>query len=229
MNNDKKKLVTLKDYIDSGVIEKMTNGFFLYDTDLKNYEGEPLDLTSSFDKLHDCEVISIIIGPDSAGFVGLIMSISTINFRTTNNLNEDDFRNMIIHDSDYYTKIMNNSISLTFNENETVGGIINYLVNSGVNSATIKLILSVDKPIPHNANLYSYLFNNLNCSNSKIYSDEVLIVETTKTIDVLGVDKVYKTPENYYFICVDLAKNKDAFNKALLYLSAYVNKTYKTK
>ena len=41
--NNKKKLVTLQDYIDSGVIEKMIIGFSLYDADLKNYEGESLE------------------------------------------------------------------------------------------------------------------------------------------------------------------------------------------
>lgn len=229
MNNDKKKLVTLKDYIDSGVIEKMTNGFFLYDTDLKNYEGKPLDLTSNFDKFHDCEVMSIIVSPNPIGFAELTINISTTNFRVTNNLNEDDFRNMIVSNDDYYTKIMDNSISLSFNNNETVRGIIDYLLGSGVKSETIKLILFVDNPIPHYVNLYTYLFNSLHCTVSKIYSDEVLIVETTKLVNILGVDKLYRTPENDYLICVDLNKNKDAFNKALLYLSAYVNKTYKTK
>lgn len=228
MNNNK-KMVTLKDYIDSGVIEKMTNGFSLYDADLKNYEGEQLDLTSSFDKLHDCEIMSIIIGPNPIGFMELIVNISTTNFRTMNNLDKDDFRNMMICNGDCYTKIMSNSISLSFNDNMTVGGIINYLVNDGVNSATIKLILSIDKPVPHYANLYSYLFNSLHCSNSKIYCDEVLIKETARNFDVLVVDKVYRTPENHYLICLDLNKNKDVFNKTLLYLSEYVNKTYKTK
>lgn len=119
MNNDKKKLVTLKDYIDSGVIEKMTNGFSLYDTELKNYEGESLDLTSNFDKFHDCEVISIIVSPNPIGFAELIINISTVNFRVTNNLNEDDFRNMVVSNGDYYTRTMDNSISLSFNNNET--------------------------------------------------------------------------------------------------------------
>lgn len=229
MNNDKKKLVTLKDYIDSGVIEKMTNGFFLYDADLKNYEGEPLDLTSNFDKFHDCEVMSIIVSPNPIGFAELIINISTVNFRVTNNLNEDDFRNMVVSNGDYYTKTMDNSISLSFNNNETARGMIKCLLDGGVKSKNINLILFVDNPIPHYVNLYSYLFNSLHCTDIKIYSDEVVFDETTELVKILEVDKVYRTPEDYYFICVDLNKNKDAFNKALLYLSAYVNKTYKTK
>ena len=232
MNNNKKKLVTLKDYIDSGVIEKMTIGFSLYDADLKNYEGESLDLTSNFDKFHDCEVISIIVSPNPIGFAELIINISTVNFRVTNNLNEDDFRNMIISNGDYYTKKMNNSISLSFNNNKIVGEIMNYLFDGGAKFETIKLILFVDNPLPHYVNLYAYLFNNLhslNCTDTKVYSDKVVIGETVKLFKILGADKVYRTPEDYYLICVDLNKNKDAFNKALLYLSAYVNKTYKTK
>lgn len=229
MNNDKKKLVTLQDYIDSGVIEKMTNGFFLYDADLKNYEGESLDLTSNFDKFHDCEVMSIIVSPNPIGFAELIINISTVNFRVTNNLNEDDFRNMVVSNGDYYTKTMDNSISLSFNNNETVRGMIKYLLDGGVKSKNINLILFVDNPIPHYVNLYSYLFNSLHCTDIKIYSDEVVIDEINELVKILEVDKVYRTPEDYYLICVDLAKNKDAFNKALLYLSAYVNKTYKTK
>ena len=162
--NNKKKLVTLKDYIDSGVTEKMVLGFSLYDADLENYEGKPLDLTSNFDKFHDCEVVSIIASPNPISptrFAELIISISTTNFRITNNLNEDDFRNMIISNGDYYTKKMNNSISLSFNNNKIVGEIMNYLFDGGVKSETIKLILFVDNPIPHYVNLYTYLFNNL--------------------------------------------------------------------
>lgn len=235
MNNDKKKLVTLKDYIDSGVTEKMVLGFSLYDADLENYEGKPLDLTSNFDKFHDCEVVSIIASPNPISptrFAELIINISTTNFRVTNNLNEDDFRNMIISNGDYYTKKMNNSISLSFNNNKIVGEIMNYLFDGGVKSETIKLILFVDNPIPHYVNLYTYLFNNLhslNCTDTKVFSDEVVIGETAELVKILEADKVYRTPEDYYLICVDLNKNKDAFNKALLYLSAYVNKTYKTK
>lgn len=229
MNNDKKKLVTLQDYIDSGVIEKMVIGFSLYDADLKNYEGESLDLTSNFDKFHDCEVMSIIVSPNPIGFAELIINISTVNFRVTNNLNEDDFRNMVVSNGDYYTKTMDNSISLSFNNNETVRGMIKYLLDGGVKSKNINLILFVDNPIPHYVNLYSYLFNSLHCTDIKIYSDEVVIDEINELVKILEVDKVYRTPEDYYLICVDLAKNKDAFNKALLYLSAYVNKTYKTK
>lgn len=229
MNNDKKKLVTLKDYIDSGVTEKMVLGFSLYDADLKNYEGESLDLTSNFDKFHDCEVMSIIVSPNPIGFAELIINISTVNFRVTNNLNEDDFRNMVVSNGDYYTKTMDNSISLSFNNNETVRGMIKYLLDGGVKSKNINLILFVDNPIPHYVNLYSYLFNSLHCTDIKIYSDEVVIDEINELVKILEVDKVYRTPEDYYLICVDLAKNKDAFNKALLYLSAYVNKTYKTK
>lgn len=227
--NNKKKLVTLQDYIDSGVIEKMIIGFSLYDADLKNYEGESLDLTSNFDKFHDCEVMSIIVSPNPIGFAELIINISTVNFRVTNNLNEDDFRNMVVSNGDYYTKTMDNSISLSFNNNETARGMINYLLDGGVKSKNINLILFVDNPIPHYVNLYSYLFNSLHCTDIKIYSDEVIIDETTELVKILEVDKVYRTPEDYYLICVDLNKNKDAFNKALLYLSAYVNKTYKTK
>lgn len=229
MNNDKKKLVTLKDYIDGGVIEKMVIGFSLYDADLKNYEGESLDLTSNFDKFHDCEVMSIIVSPNPIGFAELIINISTVNFRVTNNLNEDDFRNMVVSNGDYYTKTMDNSISLSFNNNETVRGMIKYLLDGGVKSKNINLILFVDNPIPHYVNLYSYLFNSLHCTDIKIYSDEVVIDEINELVKILEVNKVYRTPEDYYLICVDLAKNKDAFNKALLYLSAYVNKTYKTK
>lgn len=229
MNNDKKKLVTLKDYIDSGVIEKMVIGFSLYDADLKNYEGESLDLTSNFDKFHDCEVMSIIVSPNPIGFSELIINISTVNFRVTNNLNEDDFRNMVVSNGDYYTRTMDNSISLSFNNNETARGMIKCLLDIGVKSKNIKLILFVDNLIPHYVNLYSYLFNSLHCTDIKIYSDEVVFDETTELVKILEVDKVYRTPEDYYFICVDLNKNKDAFNKALLYLSAYVNKTYKTK
>lgn len=227
--NNKKKLVTLQDYIDSGVIEKMIIGFSLYDADLKNYEGESLDLTSNFDKFHDCEVMSIIVSPNPIGFAELIINISTVNFRVTNNLNEDDFRNMVVSNGDYYTKTMDNSISLSFNNNETARGMIKYLLDGGVKSKNINLILFVDNPIPHYVNLYSYLFNSLHCTDIKIYSDEVIIDETTELVKILEVDKVYRTPEDYYLICVDLNKNKDAFNKALLYLSAYVNKTYKTK
>lgn len=229
MNNDKKKLVTLKDYIDGGVIEKMVIGFSLYDADLKNYEGESLDLTSNFDKFHDCEVMSIIVSPNPIGFAELIINISTVNFRVTNNLNEDDFRNMVVSNGDYYTKTMDNSISLSFNNNETVRGMIKYLLDGGVKSKNINLILFVDNPIPHYVNLYSYLFNSLHCTDIKIYSDEVVIDEINELVKILEIDKVYRTPEDYYLICVDLNKNKDAFNKALLYLSAYVNKTYKTK
>lgn len=229
MNNDKKKLVTLKDYIDGGVIEKMVIGFSLYDADLKNYEGESLDLTSNFDKFHDCEVMSIIVSPNPIGFAELIINISTVNFRITNNLNEDDFRNMVVSNGDYYTKTMDNSISLSFNNNETVRGMIKYLLDGGVKSKNINLILFVDNPIPHYVNLYSYLFNSLHCTDIKIYSDEVVIDEINELVKILEIDKVYRTPEDYYLICVDLNKNKDAFNKALLYLSAYVNKTYKTK
>lgn len=227
--NNKKKLVTLQDYIDSGVIEKMIIGFSLYDADLKNYEDESLDLTSNFDKFHDCEVISIIVSPNPIGFAELIINISTVNFRVTNNLNEDDFRNMVVSNGDYYTRTMDNSISLSFNNNETARGMIKYLLDGGVKSKNINLTLFVDNPIPHYVNLYSYLFNSLHCTDTKIYSDEVVIDETTKLVNILGVDKLYRTPENDYLICVDLNKNKDAFNKALLYLSAYVNKTYKTK
>lgn len=229
MNNDKKKLVTLKDYIDGGVIEKMVIGFSLYDADLKNYEGESLDLTSNFDKFHDCEVMSIIVSPNPIGFAELIINISTVNFRVTNNLNEDDFRNMVVSNGDYYTKTMDNSISLSFNNNETVRGMIKYLLDGGVKSKNINLILFVDNPIPHYVNLYSYLFNSLHCTDIKIYSDEVVIDEINELVKILEIDKVYRTPEDYYLICVDLNKNKDTFNKALLYLSAYVNKTYKTK
>ena len=145
--NNKKKLVTLKDYIDSGITEKMVLGFSLYDADLENYEGKPLDLTSNFDKFHDCEVVSIIASPNPISptrFAELIISISTTNFRVTNNLNEDDFRNMIISNGDYYTKKMNNSISLSFNNNKIVGEIMNYLFDGGVKSETIKLILFDD-------------------------------------------------------------------------------------
>lgn len=227
--NNKKKLVTLQDYIDSGVIEKMIIGFSLYDADLKNYEGESLDLTSNFDKFHDCEVMSIIVSPNPIGFAELIINISTVNFRVTNNLNEDDFRNMVVSNGDYYTRTMDNSISLSFNNNETARGMIKYLLDGGVKSKNINLTLFVDNPIPHYVNLYSYLFNSLHCTDIKIYSDEVIIDETTELVKILEVNKVYRTPEDYYLICVDLNKNKDAFNKALLYLSAYVNKTYKTK
>ena len=136
---------------------------------------------------------------------------------------------MVVSNGDYYTRTMDNSISLSFNNNETARRMIKYLLDGGVKSKNINLILFVDNPIPHYVNLYSYLFNSLHCTDIKIYSDEVIIDETTELVKILEVDKVYRTPEDYYLICVDLNKNKDAFNKALLYLSAYVNKTYKTK
>lgn len=179
-----------------------------------------LDLSNGYEPYLDCEILCI----DDWG-----TSIFIFTESLEPELSIGDFRNMVVSNGDYYTKTMDNSISLSFNNNETARGMIKYLLDGGVKSKNINLILFVGNPIPHYVNLYSYLFNSLHCTDIKIYSDEVVIDETTKLVNILGVDKLYRTPENDYLICVDLNKNKDAFNKALLYLSAYVNKTYKTK
>ena len=93
MNNTEKKLVTLKDYFDAGVIEKFSD-FCIYDDEcLKDWVGYPINLSSTIDKFMDCEVSSITSDPLGVPR-RIAIYISTNKIREKDNLSDDDIKQL---------------------------------------------------------------------------------------------------------------------------------------
>lgn len=225
-NTEKRELVTLREYFDAGVIQKFSNGFCLYDMDLKNYEEEKLNLTANIDDLYDCEVISIDYDLDCSK---IAIYISTAEFRKKNNLSDDDIRNMVIDCENYLINLVPASI-ISFGDDNLLMDIMSRIRDMGAISSKTKLFIMLNTPVKHYANFYSFLFSKLDYDDNKeekIFSDSKIINSVTELIGILVVDKVFKISNYQYYIYVDYDENKEKINRTLLSLSAYMNKNYR--
>lgn len=229
-NTEKRELVTLGEYFDAGVTRKFPNGFCIYDINLKNYEEETLNLTSKVEDLYDCEVVSIDSDPNNHSKMAIY--ISTDEFRKKNNLSDDDIRNMVIQ-CDNYCIDSNHDPSFTIsfgNDNNLVIDAASLLRDMGAMSSKTKLFITLNTPIKHYANFYSFLFSKLSYDddkNEKILNDDKIINSVAELVGTLVVDKIYKISKYQYHIYVDYDENKEKINKTLISLSAYMNKNYR--
>lgn len=231
MNNTEKKLVTLKDYFDAGVIEKFSD-FCIYDKRvLKDCVGNPINLALTIDKFYDCEVSLITSDPFGVP-KRVAIFISTDEFCKKNNLSDDDIRKMVIECNNYC--ICSNhdpSFTISFdNDNNLVIDVISTLRDMGAMSSKTKLFITLNTPVKHYENFYSFLFSKLNYDDDKkekILNDDKIINSVAKLVGILVVNKIYKISKYQYHINVDYDKNKEKINKTLISLSAYINKNYR--
>lgn len=223
-NTEKRELVTLREYFDAGVLRKFPNGFCIYDIDLKDYEEETLNLTSKVNDLYDCEVM--LINSDPVDISKMAIYISTDKFRKKNNLSDDDIRNMVIECDNYYIDSNHNPI-ISFGDDNFVMDVVSRLNDMG---AMNNLFITLNTPVKHHANLYSFLISKLNYDDDKeekVFSDYKIVNSVSELVGTLVVDKVFKISKYQYHIYVDYDENKEKINKTLLYLSAYINKNYR--
>ena len=228
-NTEKRELVTLGEYFDAGVTRKFPNGFCIYDIDLKNYEEETLNLTFKVNDLYDCEVVLIDSDPDNISKMAIY--ISTVEFRKKNNLSDDDIRKMVIEYDNYCIDSNHDPVStISFGDDNLVIDVMSRLNDIGAMSSRTKLFITLNTPIKHYANFYSFLFSKLSYANDKeekIFNDDKITNSVAELVGTLVVDKVFKITKYQYHIYVDYDENKEKINKTLLSLSAYINKNYR--
>ena len=229
-NTEKRELVTLKDYLDAGVIEKFSD-FCIYDKRvLKDFVGNPINLAPMIDKFYDCEVS--LITSDPLGVPKRVaIYISTDEFCKKNNLSDDDdIRNMVINCDNYLINLVPDSV-ISFGNDNLLIDIISRIRDMRDMSYKAKLFITLkNTPVKHYENFYSFLFSKLNYDDDKkekILNDDKIFNSVAELVGILVVDKIYKMSKYKYHIIADYDKNKEKINKTLVSLSAYINKNYR--
>lgn len=217
MNNTEKKLVTLKDYFDAGVIEKFSD-FCIYDDEcLKDWVGYPINLSSTIDKFMDCEVSSITSDPLGVPR-RIAIYISTNKIREKDNLSDDDIKS-----------ITNKNITTHDNNFINVKVIMKKLKELNIHYSKIKLYLSLNDS--NCIDIYQYLSDKFdyNHNRKELYLNSNVIDYVSSFISDLVVSDNIKFLENNYIIYIDYKQNKEKIDEALDYLSEYFIESHKIK
>lgn len=225
-NTEKRELVTLKDYLDAGVIEKFSD-FCIYDDKcvlkdwVGNPVGNPINLASAIDKFYDCDVS--LITSDPLGVPRRVaIYISTDEFRKKNNLSDDDIKSMVLNKS-----VTNKNIITHDNNFINVKDIMKKLKELGIHFYKIKLYLSFNDS--NCIDIYQYLSDKFdyNHNRKELYLNSNVIDYVSSFISDLVVSDNIKFLENNYIIYIDYKQNKEKIDEALDHLSEYITERRK--